>query len=173
MSRPSEGDFGDFYRHYISLTKGNNPAELIAHHAEELALFFGQLSESLANYAYAPGKWTVNQVLQHLIDTERIFTYRLVWIARGDVRSLPGFDENQFAAAAPATHLKLKDLVEEFLLLRKSTDLLLKGLTKDQLARKGEASGCPLTANAQCFILYGHNLHHLQVLSERYLSFND
>jgi hypothetical protein len=172
MCRPSEGDFGDFYRHYISLTKGNNPAELIAHHAEELALFFGQLPESLSNYAYAPGKWTVNQVLQHLIDTERIFTYRLVWIARGDERALPGFDENQFAAAAPASHLKLKDLVEEFLLLRKSTDLLLKGLMPEQLAKKGEASGCPLTANAQCFILFGHNLHHIQVLKERYLNYS-
>lgn len=170
MSRPSEGDFGEFYRHYISLTSGNIPSELVSNHAKDIVEFISGIPEDKAGYAYAEGKWTIRQMLQHMLDTERIFVYRLIWIARGDGRSLPGFDENAFAAAAPAAHRKLKELIDEFILLRRSTDLLIGSLTEIELTQKGEASSNPITVNALCFIIYGHNLHHLQVLQERYLS---
>ena len=168
MSRPSAGDFGEFYNHYVSLATGDCPDDLISLHAGRIADFFLAIPQEKADHAYAAGKWTVRQMLQHMLDTERIFVYRLIWIARGDTRSLPGFDENAFAAAAPAAHRKLSDLISEFISLRKSTDLLIGSLTATELAKRGEASGNPVTVNALCFIIYGHNLHHLQVLQERY-----
>lgn len=168
MSRPLSGDYGAFYSHYVSLALGNNPLELINLHASTLSSFIDALPEEKGDYSYAPGKWTVKQMLQHLLDSERIFIYRLIWIARGDERPLPGFDENRFADAAPATHRTLSDLKQEFLLLRASSDLLMASLTADQLSKRGEASGYPVTVNALCFIIFGHNLHHINVLSERY-----
>lgn len=169
MSRPSVGDFGAFYQHYVALVSGNNAKELASLHAEMIVDFISKISEEMGDHAYDDGKWTIRQVLQHMLDTERIFVYRLIWIARGDARPLPGFDENLFAAAAPAHHRKMKDLVNEFIFLRKSTDLLIGSLTEKELVLKGEASGYPVTVNALCFIIYGHNLHHLRVLEERYL----
>ncbi len=169
MSRPLEGDFGDFYRHYISLAVGEHPTELIKNHSAPIVDFIQQLPDEMGDHAYAPGKWTIKQMIQHMLDTERIFVYRLIWIGRGDSRPLPGFDENLFADAAPATHRTLQDLKEEFRLLRRSTDLLIDHLTREELERKGEASGYPLTVNALCFIIFGHNLHHVEVLRQRYL----
>jgi uncharacterized damage-inducible protein DinB len=168
MSRPSEGDFGEFYRHYISLTRGNIPSELISNHAKDIVEFISGIPEEKAGYAYAEGKWTIRQMLQHMMDTERIFVYRLIWIARGDGRSLPGFDENAFAAAAPASHRKLAEMKEEFLLLRRSTDLLIESLTNKELEQRGEASGYPVTVDALCYIIFGHNLHHLEVIMRLY-----
>jgi uncharacterized damage-inducible protein DinB len=168
MSRPSEGDFGEFYRHYISLTSGNIPSELVSNHSNDIVEFISGIPEDKAGYAYAEGKWTIRQMLQHMLDTERIFVYRLIWIARGDGRPLPGFDENAFAAAAPATHRKLEEIKEEFLFLRRSTDLLIESLTKEELDLRGEASGYPVTVNALCYIIFGHNLHHLQALKRLY-----
>lgn len=168
MSRPAEGDFGEFYRHYISLASGIIPSELVSNHAKDIVEFISGIPEDKAGYAYAEGKWTIRQMLQHMLDTERIFVYRLIWIARADGRSLPGFNENAFAAEAPATHRKLEDLKSEFLSLRESTDFLIQSLTEDELSRKGEASGYPVTVNALCFIIFGHNLHHLEVLKRKY-----
>jgi hypothetical protein len=125
MSRPLEGDFGDFYRHYISLAVGEHPTELIKNHSAPIVDFIQQLLDEMGDHAYAPGKWTIKQMIQHLLDSERIFVYRLVWIARGDSRPLPGFDENMFADAAPASHRTLQDLKEEFRLLRRSTCWLI------------------------------------------------
>jgi len=170
MSRPLEGDFGDFYQTYVSLTLGDYPSELINNHSSQIAEFIQQLPDEMGNHAYSPGKWSIKQMIQHMLDTERIFVYRLLWIARGDVRPLPGFDENAFADAAPANHRNLNDLKEEFLLLRRSTDLFIRSLTSEELQRKGEASGCPVTVNALCYIVFGHNLHHIEVLKEKYLS---
>lgn len=169
MSRPVEGDFGDFYRHYVSFAVGKDPTELIKNHSITISDFIQQLPDELGDHAYAPGKWTIKQMIQHMLDTERIFVYRLIWIARGDSRPLLGFDENAFADAAPATHRTLQDLKEEFRLLRSSTDLLISHLTSEELQRKGEASGYPVTVNALCFIIFGHNLHHIEVLKQKYL----
>jgi uncharacterized damage-inducible protein DinB len=170
MSRPLEGDFGDFYQHYVSLALGEHPTELIKNHSHPIDDFIQQLPDKMGDHAYAPGKWTIKQMIQHMLDTERIFVYRLLWIARGDVRPLPGFDENTFADAAPASHRTMQDLKDEFRLLRSSTDLLMYHLTSEELQRRGEASGFPITVNALCYIIFGHNLHHLDVFKQKYLS---
>jgi uncharacterized damage-inducible protein DinB len=169
MARPTAGEYGAFYQTYLNYTQSNTIAELISTHAATILSAIQAIPAAKADYAYAPGKWTIKQMLQHMLDTERIFVYRLIWIARGDQRALMGFDENAFADAAPATHRTLADLVEEFIHLRKSTDLLLLSLRDTDLQQISEASGYPISVNALCFIIYGHNLHHLRILSERYL----
>lgn len=168
MSRPAEGDFGEFYRHYISLASGENVIDLITVHAPFISDYICSISNEISDYSYAEGKWTVRQLIQHLMDTERIFVYRLLCLARGDLRPLTGFDENVFAAAAPASHRNFQDICTEILLLRRSTDLLIASLTEEELKQRGVASGSPVTVNALCFMIYGHCLHHIDILKERY-----
>lgn len=169
MSRPVSGDFGAFYQGYADLATGNSVAELLAIHPAAIAAFITAIPEEKANFAYATGKWTIKQLLQHLIDTERIFAYRALRISRKDTTPLPGFDENHYAENAPVEDRSLADLKEEYFLVRKTTDILLASFQEDQLSFVGNASGHPCTLNALCFIIFGHNLHHINILRERYL----
>lgn len=169
MARPTAGEYGSFYQTYINYTQADSIHALIHQHATNILQSIQAIPAEKADYAYAPGKWTIKQMLQHMLDTERIFVYRLIWIARGDKRPLMGFDENAFADAAPATHRSLTDLVNEFTHLRNSTDVLMQSLQDTDLQQISEASGYPISVNALCYIIYGHNLHHLRILSERYL----
>jgi uncharacterized damage-inducible protein DinB len=168
MSRPLDGDFGEFYKRYILLAAGESPKALIALHSSFISDYICHLPDAAGDYAYDTGKWTVKQLLQHMMDTERIFVYRLLCIARGDLRPLSGFDENAFATAAPANNRKLQDIKEEILALRKSTDILIASLSEQELKQKGEASGYAVTANALCFMIFGHSLHHIQIMKEKY-----
>jgi len=169
MPRPIPGDFGAFYQGYADLATGNSITELIHSHTANIETFIESIPAEKADYTYASGKWTVKQLVQHLIDTERIFAYRALRISRKDSTPLPGFDEKLYAQNAPVANRTLSALKEEFLLVRKTTDLLLASFQEDQLILIGNASGYPCTLNALCFIIYGHNLHHLKVYRERYL----
>ncbi|MCU0374976.1 MAG: DinB family protein, partial [Chitinophagaceae bacterium] len=132
--------------------------------------WLSELPEDKLHYAYAEGKWTIAQVLQHMVDTERVFAYRAMCIGRGEAQALPGFDENSYAAAAPAAGRKLKGLSEELLTLRKASIILFRSLAKEgALNSTGTASGLPITVNALGFIMAGHVLHHRRVIKLRYL----
>ena len=168
MARPLTGDAMPYFEKYINFVQGNSIAEAMENHSTELNKFYNDLPESKADYAYAEGKWTIKEMLQHLMDAERIFTYRLLRISRADTTPLPGFEENEYAVAARANDRSLQSLKEEFTALRISTDLLLKSLTEEQLNRKGTTNNNPITANAIAFIMYGHLLHHQNILIERY-----
>jgi len=169
MSRPLPNECDPFYYHYIDLTEAAEAPHLPARYKTPFKIFFSALPPSKASYAYAEGKWTLKQVLQHLLDVERVFVYRLLWIVRGDRQPLPGFDENAFADQAPAHHRTLQSLIEEWLLLRESTDHFIAQLTTQELAMWGTANGSTISAKALCFIIYGHALHHMNIISERYL----
>ena len=169
MSRPQSGDFNNYAQIYVDATTGETVAELLANHSKVILDFVEAISESKASFSYADGKWTVKQLLQHMIDTERIFSYRAVTFARRDTVSLFGFDENEYANAATAAHRTLIDLKKEFSLLRQSTDLFLLSLTDEDLTQIGMASNHVVTVNAIAFIIFGHNLHHIKILQDRYL----
>jgi uncharacterized damage-inducible protein DinB len=170
MARPQAStDYSPFSQTYISLAQGDSVPEIMTAYAGDLHEFYTGLPESKAGYAYAPGKWTIKDVLQHAIDSERVFTYRLLRIARGDSTPLPGFDEKLFAAHVDTARRSLDSLKEEFSFVRRSTDLLLASLNEEELQRRGTASDHPVTANALAFIIYGHLLHHKRILEERYL----
>jgi len=170
MARPTAGTFDPFYQQrYIDAATGTSIAELIANHSDGLIDFINAIPEEKAEYSYADGKWTVKQLLQHIIDTERIFAYRALCISRNEPFPLPGFDEDSYAANAPATHRTLASLKEEFALVRQSTDILLTSFTEEQLNRRGVTSNYIITVNALCFIIFGHIIHHKTILQERYL----
>lgn len=169
MARPQIGDFSDYAQGYVNAAKGNSIQELIANHSADFLSFLNAIPDEKADFAYAEGKWTVKQLLQHMIDTERIFAFRALTFARKDTVALSGFDENIYAEAAPASHRSLADLKLEFSLLRQSTDLFLTSLTAEDLQQEGKASNNQVTVNALAYILFGHNEHHKKILIERYL----
>jgi uncharacterized damage-inducible protein DinB len=169
MPRPQPADYAAYYHAYISKVDGENVKDIIAQYSEPLLRFYTSLPEDKADYAYADGKWTVKELLLHIIDAERIFCYRALRIARQDQTPLPGFDENAYAPASKASRRSLQSLKDEFSAVRKATDIMLATFDEEQLSQKGTASNQPVTANAIGFIMFGHMIHHKQVLEERYL----
>jgi uncharacterized damage-inducible protein DinB len=170
MSRPLPEDCAVFYQYYINLTQPEAATALPSYYRKEISDFFRTLPAEKASYSYAPGKWTLQQLLQHLIDVERVFVYRLLWIVREGAEPLPGFDENNFANNATAVSRSVSDLCEEWLALRESTDRFIARLDRPALLKKGIANHSSISANALCFIIYGHILHHMGIIRERYLS---
>jgi len=169
MARPQIGDYSNYAQGYVTAAQGNSIEELIANHSADFLSFLNAIPASKADFAYASGKWTIKQLLQHMIDTERIFAFRALTFARKDKVALSGFDENNYAEAAPANHRTLSDLKQEFSLLRQSTDLFLSSLTNEDLQQEGKASNHRVTVNALAYILFGHNEHHKKIIIEKYL----
>lgn len=169
MPRPQATDFPPFYETYISKVDADSLSEALSRYTENIHSFYTHLPEEKADYRYAPGKWTLKELLQHVVDTERILSYRLLRIARKDKTPLPAFDENTYAENSLAANRLFSSIKEEFVALRKSTDLLIQSLTAEQLSEQGIASNKPVTANAVGYIIIGHMLHHKQVVEDRYL----
>jgi uncharacterized damage-inducible protein DinB len=169
MARPAATDFPAYFAGYISKVNTDTIAEAINTYSAPLHQFYTSLPEAKADFAYAEGKWTVKEMLQHIIDAERVFSYRVMCIARKDKTSLPSFDENLYAENSQANKRSLSELKEEFAAVRKSTDLLLQSLTEDQFGEMGTSSNKPVTAKAIAYIIFGHMLHHKGILEERYL----
>jgi hypothetical protein len=169
MAKPKQGDYGSFYEGYISKVDANNLHEAVNTYSHPLCYFYVNLPEEKADYQYEIGKWTLKDLLQHVIDTERIMQYRLLRIARNDHTPLPGFEENDYAIEADASKRSFVSLKEEFIALRKSTDLLIQSLNEVQLSNIGIASGNNITSNAVGYIIFGHLMHHKQIIQERYL----
>ena len=169
MPRPQPSDFPPYFGKYISLVNANTLAEAKGKYAEPLLTFYTNLTEEKADYRYAMGKWTLKELLQHMVDTERIMSYRLMRIARKDKTPLASFDENTYAENSLAALRSFASIKEEFIALRKSTDLLIQSLNEEQLSAEGVASNNPVTANAVGYIIFGHMLHHKNVVEEKYL----
>jgi hypothetical protein len=169
MARPQIGDFSDYAQGYVNAAKGNSIEELIVNLSADFLRFLNGIPDTKADFAYAEGKWTVKQLLQHMIDTERIFVFRALTFARKDTVALVGFDENSYAKAAPASQRTLAAIKQEFSLLRQSTDLFLLSLIAEDLKQEGIASNHRVTVNALAYILFGHNEHRKNVLTEKYL----
>lgn len=169
MARPAPTDAAPFYHKYISYVQGDTIADIISNHAQELLDFYNALPEEKGDYAYFPGKWTVKELFQHVIDAERVFAYRAMRFARKDTTPLAGFDENSYAVNAFSQERSLASLKAEFTALRQANNLMLSTFNDEQLSRSGIASDKPVTVNALAFIMFGHLLHHKNILAERYL----
>jgi uncharacterized damage-inducible protein DinB len=169
MARPLTSEYAAHYQQkYIDSVQGNSIEDLIINYSDKFIEAINNLPEAKADFAYADSKWTVKELLQHIIDTERVFIYRALRIARRNTYELPGFDENVFAANSHASNRTLPSLQQEFIALRKSTDIFLQTLSKEDLLQKGIASGYEITVNSIAFIIFGHTQHHLNILKERY-----
>lgn len=170
MARPKDTDYNPFYQSYINQTMGcNSVTELIETHSQTITNFVLSIPQAKEDYQYAEDKWSVKDVLLHLIDAERVFTYRAMRFSRHDVTDLPGFDENNYTKYAGANKRSLNSIQEEFIANRKSTDLFLLSLSDSQLLQTGTANKNFITVNAIAFVIFGHLLHHKKILEERYL----
>jgi uncharacterized damage-inducible protein DinB len=170
MPRPQVTDYAPFQEAYISKVQSNDVHAILEKEAPTVETFYLNLPESKADYRYAEGKWTLRDLLQHVIDTERILSYRLLRIARKDETPNPSFDEESFAANAGTASRSFDSLKEEFKAVRRSTDHLLKSLNEDQLSSIGISSNHRASANAIAFVIFGHLMHHKAIIEERYLS---
>ncbi len=158
-----------FYQDYVRLVAEDDLREAIAAHLMPLIAMIRELPEETWNAAYAPGKWSLKELVQHVIDTERVFSYRAMCFARGEGQSLPGFDENAYAAASDANHRSGEALLKELQAVGTATELLFKSFTEQQLASTGNANNLLISVHSIGYIICGHALHHTRIVRERYL----
>ena len=166
---PSAGDFAPYYSLYINPFMDTDIVESLKAQTEELRKLAAGLPDGSGTFRYAEGKWSINDLLQHIIDTERVFTYRTLCIARGDRTHLPDYDHVPYVSTAGADRRSLDSLLKEFEAVREAYLLLLDSLTPEDFEQKGTAAGNPVVAKAIPFIVCGHFSHHLGVIRERYL----
>lgn len=162
-------EYAPYYIYYIKLVREGELIDILHQQLEETSALLQGISEEQAHFRYAPGKWSVKEVVGHLADTERIMGYRLLAIARGEKTPLPGYSENDYVEKAAFNQQSMKDLLEDFVISRKSNLHLIKSLTNDNLLNRGVANNYEVTARAQAVIIAGHELHHRNILIERYI----
>ena len=159
-----------FYQGYVDLVEEDNLIQALIVNGNESLERFRSIPEQSGNYAYANGKWTIKEVLAHIIDAERVFAYRALRFARNDKTELPGYEENDYTPESNAGSRKLYKICEEFANLRASTIDLFGSFDEEMLSRSGIASGGEMSVAALGYIIVGHELHHNKILLERYLS---
>jgi uncharacterized damage-inducible protein DinB len=168
IPRPASDEAAPYYQRYITEVRDENIAEQLASQLTEVEGLLTSIDDTAALARYAPGKWSIKEVLGHLSDVERIFGYRLLRISRGDRTPLPGFDENAYVPAGQFDARPLRSLVDEFRAVRQGTLALVQGIPPERWDERGEASGNAISARALAYILVGHVTHHFGVLRERY-----
>ena len=169
LPRPVAGEFDPAADEYVSLAPAIDDAVLqLTRQRDAVMTRVSPLTEDQASFRYAPGKWTVGEVLGHMCDAERIFAYRLLRIGRGDETPLSGFDENTYVPAGAFERRPLADLIDEWATVRNATLALVRGMPGDAWARRGVANGRGVTAAALVYIVVGHVEHHMKILDVRY-----
>lgn len=167
--RPLSGEYSEYYQSYIDLVEGDDIFIALEEGNRSALNILNSFSQSKGDYRYADGKWTLKEVIGHIMDTERVFAYRALAIARGDRTPLPGFDQNEYVAHAKFNKRPLYELTYEYRLLRESTLLLFKSFDESVLQNKGNANGQDITVLSLMFIIAGHEKHHINVVKERYI----
>lgn len=163
-------EYADFYSAYVSTLQNVDLIEELEISVHRLIRFVQDIPMDKYDYRYAEGKWTIKDILQHLIDSERVFSYRALRFARNDKSELPGFEENSYAEEARGSQRSIQQLLTELAVVRQSTLYLFKTFSETELMRSGIASGREMSVRALGFIIIGHQNHHQRIFSERYLS---
>lgn len=158
-----------FYQRYMSLVENDQLTNSCIIEGDQALAFYKSIPEQLSDYRYAEGKWSIKEILAHVIDTERVFSYRILRFGRGDQTELPGFDENFYAERMNIENRKFYQLINEFANLRASTVDLLSSLSAEQKLNNGTASGVSFNVTQLIKVLIGHEIHHRNVIEERYL----
>jgi hypothetical protein len=169
-SRPGDDEYSSFFGNYIPLTPEGDLVEILERQGRDTVKLLQTLTEEQGNYRYAPGKWSLKEVIGHVSDNERIMSYRLLRIARGDTTPLPGYEQDLLVPGGSFDSLSLRQLTEDYAAVRQATLTLLRGLTEEAWLRKGTASNTTVSARALACVICGHELHHLAILRERYLN---
>jgi hypothetical protein len=170
IAPPVAGTYTEYQKRYIDLITAPNILQLMESHILDLKVLLSEIPYENEDFAYAEGKWTIKQLVGHMLDTERILAYRAMCIARGEQGSLPGFDENAYVNNASFNDRALYDLGNEFSAVRESTILLFRYMSDIELDRVGTANNTSITPRALLYMIAGHYIHHDRILRERYAS---
>ncbi len=170
MNRPLAEEYNPYFNRYISLVPEGDFKTLFNKNTLEIIKFFESIPTGKHEYRYAEGKWSIKDILMHIADTERIMSYRALVAARGDsITVLYNMDEDEYAKNADVTNRSLKDILEEYVFIRKSAEKLFLNLTDKQSKYRAKTENFPITARAVGILLIGHAKHHMKTISERYL----
>ena len=169
MFKPSPENYPPYFQNYIDQVPDEPLQPGFAAQWPVITTLLGGISEEQSMHAYAPGKWTLKDLLQHIIDTERIFCFRALCFARKEASNIAGFDENAYAASVVANDRSWQSLTEEFVAVRKATELLYSSFTEEVLTRIGSANGIATSVASMGYITLGHVYHHKNIIEARYL----
>ena len=167
--RPGAGEHSEYYGRYVSLVPDGDVIESLGSGLESLTILLRDIPPERERHRYEPGKWSIREMVGHIIDTERVFAYRALRFARNDATPLEGFDQDPYVANAAFDELPLSSLIPELDAVRRSTVLLFSHLAPEAWSRGGEASGAHVTVRALAWITAGHGLYHEKILRSRYL----
>jgi hypothetical protein len=168
LSRPAADEYLAYYDRYVTLVPDGNLVDVLLEQQLETIGMLRRVDDERGLHAYAPGKWTIKEVIGHLCDAERVFAYRALRFARGDGQPVAGFDENAYVPAGRFNERRIGGLIDEFQSIRASTVHVFRYLTEDDWARRGIANGHPISVRTLGFVIAGHELHHAKLLRERY-----
>lgn len=169
IQRPQRNEYADYYHTYISKVPEGDILEILQAQCNETTKKLAMIDEAKAEYRYAPGKWSIKEVAGHLIDTERLFSFRAMSFARNDPGPFPGMEQEDYIRYGNFNARTLADMTEEFRLQRQSNILLFRSFEDTVSLRRGMASGFEFSVRALVYIVAGHELHHFGILKERYL----
>ena len=169
MQKPEKNEYNEYYDRYVSLVDETDVSAAFENQLTEMSELFHKISEEKSAFAYAEGKWTIKELVGHLIDGERIFGYRALRISRGDATPIEGFEQDGYVENAPFNDYSFSDLTKEFELVRRSSILFFNHLKETDWTRMGTASDSPVSVRALAFIMIGHVRHHANILRDRYL----
>jgi uncharacterized damage-inducible protein DinB len=170
QKRPEPGEYSPYYESYVKLVPDDDLLSILETQLQETRQLLASVSESDANFRYGPNKWSIKEILGHLTDTERIFGYRILRIARADQTPLSGFEQDDYVRAGNFSARSLTDLLEEFSVVRRATMALLRSLNDLAWLRRGVANQKEISVRALAYVLAGHERHHRRILEERYLA---
>jgi hypothetical protein len=170
LMRPSIGEYNDYFERYVRLVPEGDIRDILTQSLKNTIDLFSAVTEDQAEYRYAPGKWSLKEVLGHITDNERIMGYRLLRIARGDKTPLSGYDQDALMSGASFDMYTLQSVVDDYAAVRRATLTLLRGLSEEAWSRTAVVSSTESSARAWAYIIAGHELHHMNVLKEKYLN---
>ncbi|WP_040206045.1 DinB family protein [Neobacillus jeddahensis] len=169
IQRPLVSEYPDYYAPYVNLVPEGDLLAILNEGLEKTIDLFEGLSEEQEHFRYAPGKWSVKEVLGHMTDTERVMSYRLLRIGRGDQTPLAGFNENDYIAGSVFDQLPIQTILEDFIATRKASITLIKTMPEEAWQRTGIANNLSNSSRALAYIIAGHAIHHGNIIKERYL----
>jgi hypothetical protein len=169
LEAPAANEYADYYGPYIVAVPEGDILTILRDQGREACTLFESIDDDRARWRYGEGKWSIKEILGHLADSERVFSYRALRIARGDATPLPGFDQDKYVVNARFDELPLMHLVEDLAVVRASTISLFRSFDPSESRRMGTASDCPVSVRALAYMIAGHEAHHLRIANERYL----
>lgn len=167
--KPKDGDFSEYYRHYIDLVEHDSHLAALRDNQKRIIKFLKGIPKDKREHRYAEGKWTPKEIVLHLLDAERVFAYRALRFSRGDQTELPGYDHDNYVKPARAEKRKWKSIIAEYDAVRNATLALFENLPKRALDQSGVSNGASQTVRAIGYIIAGHEIHHMRVIQEKYL----